>query len=50
MNIVNDQVFPSFQDFGGKCMQLWTEIHFVIETMPRRLCAVFKAKGGPIKY
>uniref|UniRef100_A0A3B1KIH1 Transcription factor BTF3 n=1 Tax=Astyanax mexicanus TaxID=7994 RepID=A0A3B1KIH1_ASTMX len=42
------------QDLGEKLMQHWIEINVVtlqklIKTMPRRLCVVIKAKGGPTK-
>ena len=45
----------SIQDHGEKLMQHWTEINLVtlqklIETMPQRMHAVIKAKGGPTKY
>ena len=45
----------SIQDLGEKLMQLWREInvvtlHKLIKTMPWRICAVIKAKGGPKKY
>ena len=36
-------------------MQLWIKInavalHKVVKTMPRQMCSVIKAKGGPTKY
>jgi len=45
----------SLQDLGEKLMQHWLEINLVtlqklIETMPHRMSAVIKAKGGPRKY
>ena len=45
----------SIQDLGEKLMQHWMEINLVtlqklIETMPQRMRAVIKAKGGPMKY
>ena len=45
----------SMQDLGEKLIQHWTEINLVtlqklIETMPQRMSAVIKAKGGPTKY
>ena len=45
----------SIKDLGEKWMQHWTEINLVtsqrlIETMPQRMRAVIKAKGGPTKY
>ncbi|KAF7655322.1 hypothetical protein LDENG_00057520 [Lucifuga dentata] len=44
----------SIQDLGKKLMQLWTDINVVtlyklIETMPQRMHAIIKAKGGPMK-
>ena len=50
------QTLPSsMQDLGEKLMQHWMEINLVtlqklIETMPQRMRAVIKAKGGPTKY
>jgi len=43
------------QDLADNLIQLWTEINVVmlqklIETMPQRMCAVIRAKGGPMKY
>ena len=43
------------QEYGEKLMQHWMEINLVtlqklIETMPQRMRAVIKAKGGPTKY
>ncbi len=45
----------SIQDLGEKLMQLWMGINVVtlqklIEMMPRRMRAVIKAKGSPMKY
>ncbi|KAF7665376.1 hypothetical protein LDENG_00145040 [Lucifuga dentata] len=45
----------SIQALGENLTQLWTDInvvtlHKVIETMPQRMRAVIKAKGGPTKY
>ena len=45
----------SIQDLGEKLMQHRTEINLVtlqklIETMPKRMCAAIKAKGGPTNY
>ena len=50
------QTLPSsIQDVGETLMQHWMEINLVtlqklIETMPQRMRAVIKAKGGPTKY
>ncbi len=44
----------SIQDFGKTFMQLWTinvvTLQKLIEMMPRRMRAVIKAKGSPMKY
>ncbi len=47
--------YRTIQDLGGKLMQLWMEVNVVtlqklIKTMPQRMRAVLKAKGGPMKY
>ena len=50
------QTLPSsMQDLYEKWMQHWMEINLLtlqklIETMPQRMHAVIKAKGGPTKY
>ena len=45
----------SVQDLGRKLMPHWMEINLVTlqkltKTMPQRMHAVIKAKGGPTKY
>ena len=45
----------SIQFLGEKLMQHWMEINLVtlqklIKTMPQRMRATIKAKGGPTKY
>uniref|UniRef100_A0A3B5RET6 Tc1-like transposase DDE domain-containing protein n=1 Tax=Xiphophorus maculatus TaxID=8083 RepID=A0A3B5RET6_XIPMA len=54
--LCSGQTLPSsIQDLGERLMQHWMEINLVtlqklIETMPQRMQAVIKAKGGPTKY
>lgn len=44
-------IFEMYWRNGEKLLQLWTvTFHKHIKTMPRRMCAVIKAKWGPIKY
>ncbi|GBL90370.1 hypothetical protein AVEN_32461-1 [Araneus ventricosus] len=45
----------SVQCLGDKLLQIWTPIssetiHNLIETMPHRMRAVIRARGGPTKY
>ncbi|GBN34095.1 Transposable element Tcb1 transposase [Araneus ventricosus] len=45
----------SVQCLSGKLLQIWTTISTetiqnLIETMPRRMRAIIRAKGGPTKY
>lgn len=48
-------IFEMYWRNGEELLQLWMEINVVtfhnhIKTMPWRMCAVIKAKWGPMKY
>lgn len=52
----NGQTLPSSMlDLGEKFMQHWMEINFetlqdLIDSMPKRMRAIIKAKRSPMKY
>uniref|UniRef100_A0A0E9XF88 Uncharacterized protein n=1 Tax=Anguilla anguilla TaxID=7936 RepID=A0A0E9XF88_ANGAN len=45
------QLIGRMQTYSPQCVPVsFHSFHKVVETMPRRMCTIIKAKGGPMKY